>query len=99
MLITNEVIESLNPCPGRYDNYLKFYKDKSHTIKQFMGLKNITHADKVWVALRLMDKSKICFIGADIAESVLPIFNATNAATYATKNQKIVRTILLKYLK
>ena len=74
MLITNELIKSLNPCKKRLDNYLQFYKDKSHTKAQFMGLKNITHEDKIWVAFRLMPKENLKLAAADIAESVLHLF-------------------------
>lgn len=74
MKITNKLIKSLNPCQHRLDNYLKFYAKKSHTKAQFMGLKNITHEDKVWVSLRLIPKDNIRLATADIAESVLHIF-------------------------
>ena len=74
MLITNELIKSLDPCEDRLDNYLKFYKGKKHTKAQFMGLKNITHEDKIWVSLRLMSYENLKLAAADIAESVLHTF-------------------------
>lgn len=72
--ITKAKIAKLKPCEDRFDNYLKFYGEKDFTAKQFMGLRNISHSDKVWVSLRLMDKAKLRFVAADIAELVLPIF-------------------------
>ncbi len=76
MKITKAVIESLNPCKDRYDNYIKYYGDKELTIKQFMGRKNITQSDKLWVAFRLMPKPELRQCVADIAESVLHIFES-----------------------
>jgi hypothetical protein len=73
-MITNDIIKSLNPCKDRLDNYLKFYEDKEHTKAQFMELKNITHEDKLWVAFRLMTRDQVIKAVADIAESVLHIF-------------------------
>ena len=74
MLINKEVISKLDPCKDRFNNYLKYYALKSHTKAQFMGLKNISQADKLWVCFRLMPKENIALAAADIAESVLHIF-------------------------
>jgi hypothetical protein len=74
MIINKAVIKALKPCADRYENYLKFYKEREFTPAQFMGLKNITQGDKCWVAFRLMAEDKIRFVAADIAESVLHIF-------------------------
>ena len=75
-MINKDVISKLNPCKDRFDNYIKFYSSKTHTKAQFLGLKNITHSDKVWVAVRLLSNNKLRFFLADIAELVLPIFEA-----------------------
>ena len=74
MIITNELIASLKPCSDRHNNYLVHYKNKSHTPRQFMGLRNITHSDKLWVTLRLLPVDKLSLVAADIAETVLHIF-------------------------
>ena len=74
MKITNELIASLKPCSDRHNNYLVHYKNKSHTPRQFMGLRNITHSDKLWVTLRLLPVDKLSLVAADIAETVLHIF-------------------------
>jgi hypothetical protein len=74
MVINKNVIKKLKPCAERYENYLKYYKNKEFTPAQFMGLKNITHKDKLWVAFRLMGEQYIRLAAADIAESVLHIY-------------------------
>ncbi len=74
MIINKEVIGGLNPCKDRFDNFVKFYGDKDFTVAKFMGLKNITQEDKLWVVFRLMPKDSIRLAAADIAESVLHIF-------------------------
>ncbi len=76
MKITNELIKSFNPCTDRYDNYLKFYANKTHSLDQFMDLEDISHDDKLWVCFRLMPRQNRKFCAADIAELVLPIFEA-----------------------
>jgi hypothetical protein len=75
-MITLETIKALKPCRPRLDNYVKHYSERSFTHGQFMGLKNITQEDKIWVALRLIPQAKLRFAAADIAESVLDIYEA-----------------------
>jgi hypothetical protein len=75
-MITLETIKALKPCKDRLDNYVKHYSEKSFTHSQFMGLKNITQEDKIWAALRLIPQAKLRFAAADIAESVLDIYEA-----------------------
>lgn len=77
MKVTNKLIKDLNPCKDRFDNYLNFYKGKKHTKAQFLGLKNITHEDKLWVAFRLIPTENIQLAAADIAELVLLFFEFT----------------------
>jgi len=95
-MITNKVIADLNPCSNRHENYLNFYKNKSYSKRQFMGLKNITHEDKLWVVFRLLSKENIQLAAADIAESVLHIFeskypndNRPRLAIEAARNTKM----------
>jgi len=75
-VITNELIASFAPCKDRHNNYLKYYKGKSFTIQQFMGLKNISHSDKMWVGVRLLSDKDRPLYAAAVAESVLHIFEA-----------------------
>lgn len=74
IIVNKEIISKLNPCKDRFDNYIKFYGDKTFTEEQFMGLKNITQEDKIWLAFRLMPKENIRLAAIDVAESVLYIF-------------------------
>ncbi len=69
-------IQNLNPCSSRFTNYARHYKDRSFTPRQFMGLKNITHIDKLWVALRLLSREDVIKAATDIAESVLHIYES-----------------------
>lgn len=58
MIISTEHIKSMNPCADRLDNYLKYHKDFSGTVHEFLSLENITHGDKLWVTLRVLDKKQ-----------------------------------------
>lgn len=73
MKINKEIVKNLAPNRGLHDNYLKFYGDKEFTKAQFMGLKNIRHEYKLWVASRLMTKEQNVNMAIEAAESVLPI--------------------------
>ncbi len=77
-MINTKIISELNPCTNRFDNWKKHYDSntlaKPMSYAQFLGLRNITHDDKMWVCFRLMDKSLLRFASADIAELGLPIF-------------------------
>jgi hypothetical protein len=75
-LVNVELIKALNPCEDRLKNFIKHYNNRHFTKSQFMDLKNITQADKLWVAFRLMPKESIKLAAADIAESVLHLYEA-----------------------
>lgn len=75
-MINKKVIAKLKPCKDRFDNFIKFYGNRDLTLGQFMGLKNITQLDKMWVAFRLMKKENIKLAAADIAESVLHLYES-----------------------
>jgi hypothetical protein len=74
MQITKDLISALNPCKDRFENFVKFYGSKTLTKGQFMGLKNITQDDKMWVAFRMMREKSVRLCAIEIAKSVLPIF-------------------------
>ena len=76
MIINKNKIQALSPCSDRFNNYVDHYGDKEFTIAKFMELKNITHADKLWVAFRLLPKAAAIAAAADMAELVLPIYEA-----------------------
>ncbi len=73
-MINTKVIKDLNPCQDRLDNWIKFYDNKDFTYAQFLGLKNITQEDKMWVCFRVMDPKLLGKCSADIAELALPIW-------------------------
>jgi len=50
MIITTDLIKSLNPCKDRLDNFLTQYGHYwKGTHREFAALDNITYADKRWV--------------------------------------------------
>lgn len=75
-MVNLKVIKEFKPCSDRLDNYIKFYEKKEFTFRQFMGLKNITHKDKIWVAFRLLDKKHIGKVAGEIAKTVLHIYES-----------------------
>jgi hypothetical protein len=75
-MINKNKIAKLEPCKDRFDNFVKHYGDREFTVRQFMGLKSITHKDKLWVAFRSMPKDNIRLAAADIAELVLGVYEA-----------------------
>ena len=76
MKFTIKDVEALKPCEERLDNAKKHYSKTKVTPKQFLKLKYLTYDDKIWVAFRLMPKENIRLAAADIAESVLHLFEA-----------------------
>lgn len=76
MIFSKTSIAKLNPCKYRFYNFIAKYKNKKFTSHQFMGLKHITHQDKLWVAFRMMPKESVPKAAADIAESVLHIYES-----------------------
>jgi hypothetical protein len=75
-MINKNTISKLNPCRDRFDNFVTHYGTKSYTPAQFLGLRNITHQDKLWVAFRTLSKTNLRLAAADIAESVLHLYEA-----------------------
>jgi hypothetical protein len=67
-------IKKLKPCEDSLNNYIKFYGDRNFTPKQFMGLKNITHEEKLWVAFRLVPNNFIGKATGEMARSVLYLY-------------------------
>jgi len=45
--INKEIIENLNPCSDRYENYLEHYSDFDGNLEEFFGLVEISHQDKL----------------------------------------------------
>lgn len=76
MKITQEYIESLNPCKDRLDHYLTHYSGWSGSLSDFLGLEHLTHSDKTWVFVRSVSSSAAKSFAVDCAESVLHIFES-----------------------
>ena len=52
MKITKQLLESFDPCPDRWENYLEHYESFEGTELEFLDLDEITGRDKLWVLLR-----------------------------------------------
>lgn len=74
MNINTGHIQSLYPCQDRFDNWKEKYPNFNGTLTQFLDLTEITYKDKVWVYFRSIPIDLIARVVADIAETVLHIF-------------------------
>lgn len=55
MIITTDLIKSLNPCKDRLGNFLLHYGSSwQGTHREFAALVNISYEDKMWVMIRLV---------------------------------------------
>jgi hypothetical protein len=84
LLINTKVIEKLNPCKDRFDNWKRYYEYRSFDLKSFLGLKNITHRDKLWVVLRLVDNDTKIIFALDCCFSAANAASAASASAYAS---------------
>ena len=92
MLITNDLISSLNPCKDRHDNYKNAYLGVELTLDDFLDSDKISYTDKIWVSCKLLTATQARTFAILCAESVLHIFEAKYP------NNKAPRE-LLDYLK
>jgi hypothetical protein len=84
MKINTKVIKKLNPCEDRFNNWLKHYDTKTYNLRSFLGLKHITHKDKLWVVLRLIDNDTKVFFALDCSfAAYAAAYAADAAAAYA----------------
>jgi hypothetical protein len=74
--ITSELIASLEPCKERHQNYLKHYKNKTLSLKEFLQLEHLTYTDKLWVWNRVASKDIACKWALTCALTSLPFFEA-----------------------
>jgi hypothetical protein len=81
--INTEIIKSLNPCQDRLDNYLQHYPEFDGDVKKFFKLKHITHQDKLWVVLRLVDHDTRVIFAIDCSFSAYAVANAAYVANAA----------------
>jgi hypothetical protein len=86
MRINTQSIKELKPCTDRYENWLFNYIGFDGTLEEFFGLTEITHKDKLWVSLRLMDRTSVEAFSLDCAVSAKNYASAyaASAASYAS---------------
>jgi len=78
--INTDIIKALDPCNDRFDNWLQYYSDFNKTLLEFLDLENISHSDKIWVALRLLPRHTVEVFAIDC------VFAAYDAASVAYDN-------------
>jgi len=89
MKITTQIIKDLNPCEDRLDNFMEHYPDFDGDHEDFLLLDKITHNDKIWVILRLMERIDIevfaidCVVSASAAAAAAAASAAAAAAAAA----------------
>ena len=76
MKINKEIIEKLNPCKDRFDNFVKEYPDFNSDLRDFLSLDNISYSDKIWVVTRLFTKEQNVKFAVQCGLSVLDIFES-----------------------
>jgi len=74
MKINKDVIQKLNPCKDRIDNFITHYGTKDYTLKGFLSLDEITYTDKIWVVTKLFTQEQNVKWSIKCAESTLDNF-------------------------
>ncbi len=67
LTINTKLIETLKPCKDRLDNWLVNYNVEDYSLREFLALPEITHSDKLWVILRLIDDDTRVVFALDCA--------------------------------
>lgn len=75
MKINHDIIQAMEPCQSRYDNFKQHYPDFDGDHQDFLDLEKITYSDKIWVLAKLMTKNQYVLWAVLCAESVKHIFN------------------------
>ncbi len=88
LFICTGTIKALNPCQDRLDNWLSNYGHTRHlTLREFLSLTEITHEDKLWVVLKLVDNDTKVIFALDCAfaayDYAANVTYAADAAAYA----------------
>lgn len=74
MLVTVDKIKKLRPCQDRFDNFKRHHPQFRGKMADFLKLDGISHSDKCWVYFRLVSRETAVAVAADIAESVLHLY-------------------------
>jgi hypothetical protein len=62
MKINTQIIEKLNPCLDRFNNWKFHYLDFDGDALEFLNLDKIMVIDKIWVVLKLLRDENDLFI-------------------------------------
>ena len=81
--IDTKLITQFNPCKDRFDNWVAHYDNKKFSLIEFLELENITHRDKLWVALRLMNNDTKVVFALDCSFAAYAYAAAASADAYA----------------
>ena len=89
MKINRKIIEKLKPCKDRLENYVSHYGNKTFDVTEFLKLDKITHRDKLWVVLRLVDPDTQVIFAMDC------VFAAYAADTaYAAEQERQIEALI-----
>lgn len=88
--INKEKLRKLNPCEGRWKNYLKHYSDFEGDIVEFLELEHITPEDKVWVFIRVAPRLLLEIFALDCAFSAVR-YSAAYAASAVARYARYAR--------
>lgn len=69
-MITTSLVQNMNPCEDRLDNFVQQYPDYSGSLADFLSLTNITYTDKLWVASRYLSFDQMVKWSIKCADSV-----------------------------
>ena len=83
MKINRKIIEKLKPCKDRLENYVSHYGNKTFDVTEFLKLDKITHRDKLWVVLRLVDPDTQVIFAMDCVFAAYAAAYAADNAAYA----------------
>ena len=76
IIITNELIESKDPCKSGIDNFNEHYPQYKNTLSHLLALEKISYSDKMWLCQEVITDVKIWQQWAvECAEKVLDNYN------------------------
>jgi hypothetical protein len=75
--INTKILESLNPCKDRLDNWKTHYSEFNGDITKFLLLDKISHLDKIWVCMKLVPMEVLAIFAIDCS------FSAASYIDYA----------------
>jgi len=96
MQVNTALIKALNPCAGRFANYLKHYEDFDGQLENFFALPLISYHDKTWVAIRLMTFEQYCRVAALRTQAVVHLIEQKHneGAVLRQKVERVLRGLV-----